>query len=172
MFSHKVFLLYSWFVWAATFFIPDMAITMRFRGFLYFLPLKKAGRNIQIANSARLLGLENISIGSHVYIASGVTVNARYPIEIKNEVMIGHNSVIVSGNHSRIGNSFRFGQSSGSKIVIGYGSWIGANCTVTAGSQIGQGVLVGANSLVRSSLMDDSLYAGVPVRLIKKLSCD
>lgn len=163
---HKLFLLYSWFVWLITFIVPDMPMTMRMRGWLYFLPFKKSGRNIQVASSARLIGLENIIIGSDVYIASGVVVNARGKIVICDQVMIGHETVVVAGNHTKINGSYRFGKSIAGDISIGFGSWIGGNCTVTANTQIGVGVLVGANSLVRGQLSDDSFYAGVPVKKI------
>lgn len=164
---HKFFLLYSWFVWFVTFFIPDMAITMRFRGWLYFLPFNKTGKNIQVANSARLIGLENIKIGSDIYIASGVVINARGKVIIGNEVMIGHETVVVAGNHTKKNGSFRFGISEPGDISVGFGSWISGNCTVTANSIIGEGVLVGANSLVRGELINNSFYAGVPVKLIR-----
>ena len=166
--KHKFFLLYSWFIWVVTFFIPDMAITMRFRGWLYFLLFKTSGKNIQIANSARLIGLENIVMGSDTYIASGVVINARGKVFLHDQVMIGHETVLVAGNHTKINGSFRFGPSAAGDIFIGYGAWVGGNCTVTANTVIGKGVLVGANSLVRGELKDNEFYAGVPVKLINK----
>ncbi|MFQ1907874.1 acyltransferase [Aeromonas veronii] len=164
---HKLLLLYSWSVWLITFFIPDMAITMRFRGWLYFLPFRYAGKNIQIANSARLIGLENIKMGSDTYIASGVVINARGMVQIDDEVMLGHETIVVASNHTKKDGSFRFGISAPGDIYIGHGTWIGGNCTVTANSTIGKGVLVGANSLVRDVLEDNCFYAGVPVKLIR-----
>lgn len=165
--NHKLLLLYSWLIWVATFFMPDMAVTMRFRGWLYFLPFKNAGKNIQIANSARLFGLENIKIGSDVYIASGVVINARGKVILYDQVMLGHETVVVSGNHTKLQGSFRFGRSSSGDISIGFGTWVGGNCTITANTMIGSGVLVGANSLVRGRLDNDCFYAGVPVKRIR-----
>lgn len=123
--KHKSLLLYSWLVWALTFFIPDMKSTMRFRGWLYFLPFKHAAKNIQIANSARLIGLDNIKIGSDTYIASGVVINASDLVTIGDEVMIGHSAVLVSGNHSLSAGSYRFGSMIRKPIQIDCGSWIG-----------------------------------------------
>ncbi|WP_421305287.1 acyltransferase [Aeromonas veronii] len=165
--KHKLLLLYSWFVWLITFFMPDMKMTMRFRGWLYFLPFKSLSKNIQVANTARLIGLENINLGSDVYIASGVVINARGKVFLSDQVMIGHETIVVAGNHTKLNGSFRFGPSVAGDIHIGFGSWIGGNCTITAGSLIGTGVLVGANSLVRGELNSDSFYAGVPVKLIR-----
>lgn len=166
--KHKLLLLYSWFVWLITFFIPDMKITMRFRGWLYFLPFKHEGKNIQIANSARLIGLENIKIGSDTYIASGVVINASALVTIGNEVMIGHSVIVVSGNHSLKSDSYRFGPMVREPISIEYGSWIGANVTILSGSKIPRSTLIAANSVVNKTLGEPGVYAGLPAKLIKK----
>ncbi|HGY1052288.1 acyltransferase [Aeromonas veronii] len=166
--KHKLLLLYSWFVWLITFFIPDMDITMRFRGWLYFLPFKQAGSNIQIANSVRLIGLENITMGSDTYIASGVVINAGCSIFIADEVMLGHSAIVVSGNHTLVSGSYRFGPMLRLPINIGRGSWIGAHVTLLAGCNIPPSSLIGANSVVTRELDTPGLYAGVPAKLLKK----
>ncbi len=168
MIKHKFFLLYSWFVWVFTFFIPDMSITMRFRGWLYFLPFKQAGSNIQIANSVRLIGLENITMGSNTYIASGVVINAGSNISIADEVMLGHSAIVVSGNHTLESGSYRFGPMLRDPINIGRGSWIGAHVTLLAGCNIPSSSLIGANSVVTKKFDTPGLYAGVPAKLLKK----
>lgn len=165
---HKLFLLYSWFVWLMTFFMPDMKITMRFRGWLYFLPFRSSSKNIQVANSARLIGLENIKIGSDVYIASGVVINASAIVTIGSEVMIGHSAILVSGNHSLKADSYRFGSMVRKPILIGNGSWVGANVTILAGSIIPKATLIAANSVVTKALYEPGVYAGLPAKLIKK----
>lgn len=107
-------------------------------------------------------------MGSDTYIASGATLNAKGKIFINDQVMIGHETVVVAGNHIKINGSYRFGKSKPGDICIGFGSWIGGNCTITANTKIGAGVLVGANSLVRGELSDNCFYAGVPVKEIRK----
>ena len=45
-------------------------------------------------------------------------------------------------------------------IVIGNGTWIGANVTVIAGAVIGSGCVVAARAVVVTDVPDDTLAAG------------
>ena len=54
-----------------------------------------------------------------------------------------------------------------SDIIIGDDVWIGRGCMIFPGSEIGDGVIVGANSVVKGKLEDHGIYAGSPAKLIK-----
>lgn len=53
-------------------------------------------------------------------------------------------------------------------IIIEDDVWIGANSTVLAGANIGEGVIVGAGSVVTGDLPPYSVCAGVPAKVIKR----
>ncbi len=55
-------------------------------------------------------------------------------------------------------------------IVIGKNCWLGDNVCVLGGVRIGDGVVVGANSVVTTDLPDGVLAAGSPAKIIKKYS--
>ncbi|HGY9068070.1 TPA: DapH/DapD/GlmU-related protein, partial [Escherichia coli] len=55
-----------------------------------------------------------------------------------------------------------------SAVVIGQRVWLGENVTVLPGTIIGNGVVVGANSVVRGSIPENTVIAGVPAKIIKK----
>lgn len=55
------------------------------------------------------------------------------------------------------------------KIEIGNDVWIGANCTVLSGVQIGDCCIIGANSLINKNIPEYSLAYGNPVKIIKDL---
>lgn len=78
--------------------------------------------------------------------------------------------VIFLTNHTRINNSYRFGPRKQSSICINSGVWVGSHCTVLAGVTIGEGVVVGANSVVACDVPSNCLIAGVPGVLKKQLS--
>lgn len=165
----RISILYSWFVKMITYFLPNIPILMRFRGFLYSLMMEHCGRDFQVASSATLGTLSGLKVGSHVYIAHNVVVLGS-DIEIKDEVLIGPNCVIASGNHKRTGNSFRFGGYQKGKVSIGRGCWVAANCSILAGSGLPDGSVLAAGSvLTKSFINSDYVYAGMPAIGIKKI---
>ncbi|WP_211659250.1 acyltransferase [Phytoactinopolyspora halophila] len=54
-----------------------------------------------------------------------------------------------------------------SPVRIGPDSWLGVKSTVLRGSMIGHGCVIGANSVVRGTLPDRAVAAGIPARVIK-----
>jgi maltose O-acetyltransferase len=140
---------------------------MRFRGWLYSFGLSSCGKNFQVSSCTIIRNLENITVGENVYLAPNVVLNAIDSVLLDDEVMVGFNSVIVSGNHTRINGSFRFGESKKSPINISKGVWIAANCTITAGTRIGKGVLIASNSSVSGVFLDCNMIGGVPAKKIK-----
>lgn len=168
MFLHKFGLFYSWLVWAVTFFLPDIAVFMRCRGWLYARVMKKSGRNFQVSSGARLYSIKRLSVGDDVFIATNVVVNAGTDIILGSQVMLGIGAILVSGNHTLCNGSYRFGQMARSPIAVGFGSWIGANSTLVAGASIPPSTLIGANSVVTKPLQFSGTYCGAPAKLIKK----
>lgn len=164
---HYFLLLISWIIRTATFIIPESSFGSRFRGFLYGIFMPQCGRDFQVSTDTRLINLENLYVGDHVYLAPGVVVNAISQITLESEVMIGFNTVLVSGNHTFCAGSYRFGSSDCKPIYIGFGSWISANCTVTAGSEIGRGSLIAANSVVIGMLPAGGKYGGLPAKTLR-----
>lgn len=51
-------------------------------------------------------------------------------------------------------------------IVIGDDVWIGAQCMIIKGAKIGNGAVIGANSLVNSEITDNAIAVGSPAKVI------
>ena len=164
--KHKLLLIYSWFVRTSLFFLPDMPITMRFRGWVYGLGLKKCGTDFWITHDAILKDLEHISIGNHVFIGNGTFVMGN--IDIEDEVQIAMHSVLVSNNHTSVDGSYRYGDADIGQIIVGKGAWIAANCTLVKGAVLPQNAVLAANScLTKRMEIPNAIYGGVPAQLIK-----
>ena len=54
------------------------------------------------------------------------------------------------------------------QVIVGKRAFIGVNVVLLPGVKIGQGSIVGAQSLVNHSVKDNDRVAGVPARSIKK----
>ncbi len=166
----KILLIYSWFVRSLLFYLPDMPVLMRFRGFLYSFGMESCGRDFQITHDAILRGLQNLTIGNNVFVGNHTIFLASDKIKIENEVMIAPHCTIVSGDHTSVNGSFRYGPSVTGEIYLAQGSWIGAHCTITMNSLLPKGSVLGANSFLNKKFdQQQSLYAGSPAQLIKRL---
>lgn len=159
------------------FFLPDIPVIMRFRGWLYGLGMAKCGRNFQVTHNVAINTLKSFTVGDNVRLGIFSRLNGSMDgsCEIGDEVIVGQGSMISCGNHVFNGRNFRDGLKNGSKefrtIHIGKGSWIGANCTVTAGSSIPAHSVVAAQSCVtpRMEQKEYGIYGGVPAHFIKYL---
>lgn len=161
---HYFLLLISWFLRVTTIWLPESSIIARVRGFLYGVFMPQCGKNFQVSGDVRIINLENFSVGDDVYLAPGVIINAITSIRLNSEAMIGFNCVLVSGNHTFSGKSYRFGKSSSRPIIIGAGTWVSANCTIVPGAEIGPGSLIAANSVVVGILPPFGKYGGIPAK--------
>ncbi|WP_155486534.1 acyltransferase, partial [Vibrio campbellii] len=123
-------------------FLPDIPFIMRFRGFLYSFFMKKSGRNFQVSSTATLRGLQNINVGNDVYVGPNSYLLSVCEIELLDGVLIAMNSVIIDGNHGLQNGSYRFAKGKRKKVIIGTGSWVAANCVISAGAEIGNGCVI------------------------------
>ena len=150
--------------------LPDNVFFLRLRGALARPFLGRCGGNLRLGRNVTFYNPSSISLGRDIYVAQGTWFMAGETIMVGDEVLIGPYCVIVSANHTRKGHSFRFGKALHAPICIGCGCWLAAHVTVTAGSSIGNGCLIAANSVIRGTIPDDSVAAGVPARVVKTFS--
>lgn len=107
------------------------------------------------------------------------TVQDDSKVTIGNHCMFGPNCTIVTPLHPMIADE-RNGLvcSDGEKrllcyakpVVIGNNCWFGANVVVCPGVTIGNGCVIGAGSVVTKNIPDNSFAAGVPARVIRKIT--
>ena len=132
--------------------------------------LGMGGRQVKVAPGAIVrMPLEqvgkNIFIGLYSYINGNVT--------IKDNVLIGPHCSLAAGNHkfdpATGWFSARTEQDYDNSIVIGEGSWLASNVTVTAGVKIGRANLVCAGSVVTKSTEDYAIMAGIPAKQVGRI---
>lgn len=160
--------IYFCFIMNITGFLPDLKMIMALRGLLLKPCFKKCGKRFQIGSNVVILHSSRVSIGDDVYIAHGSWIEGSGEINIADEVMLGPYTILSASNHTKTGNSFRYGKDKVGKIVIQKGSWTGAHVVITAGVNIGEGVVCAAGSVVVNSMPSGVICGGVPAKIINK----
>ncbi len=119
-----------------------------------------------------------ISIGNRVVIRPGTMLFADSRengagITIQDDVLIGSCVHFYVSNHNYSSPSIPIidqGHFDSIPIVVGKGSWIGANSTILSGVTIGKNAVIGAGSVVTKSVPDNVIAAGNPARIIKNIN--
>lgn len=115
---------------------------------------------------------KNVFIGRHFYANYNLTILDYDKIIIGDNVLIGPNVVISSATHNvdwRIRNKDDGMDIMGAPVVIEDNVWIGANVTIMPGVTIGRHSVVGAGSMVNKDVPPDTVVAGVPAKIIRKI---
>ena len=110
---------------------------------------------------------KNIKIGKNVFINACCRFQDQGGIEIGDGSLIGHNTTIATLNHDF--NPAKRQNLTPSRVKIGKNVWIGSDCTILPGVEIGDGAIIGAGSVVTKSVPKNTIAVGNPARVIKEL---
>lgn len=108
-----------------------------------------------------------IEIGSNFSINPYSIIYGPGPIRIGNYVRIAAHTTLVASNHNFEDLTVPIKKQGNTSIGITIGDdvWIGANCVVLDGAEIGSGCVIAAGSVVRGKTVLNGVYAGVPAKL-------
>ncbi|MDV2911179.1 DapH/DapD/GlmU-related protein [Pediococcus acidilactici] len=109
----------------------------------------------------------NLHIGKDVFINSGAMFVDLGGIYLGDHVLIGPNVTIASVNHRMAPQERR--HLNLKPVYIHQNAWLGANVTVTPGVVIGENAVVAAGAVVTRNVPKNTVVAGVPARVIKKI---
>ena len=109
----------------------------------------------------------NLKIGKQVFINSGAMFTDLGRIELEDKVLVGPNVTIISVNHpldpeKRHGIELK-------AVLIKENAWLGANATILPGVTVGENAVVAAGAVVSKDVPANTVVAGVPAKVIKKI---
>ncbi len=137
------------------------------RSFTIKILFDNAGKNINIERKANFGTGKGISIGDN----SGIGVNAsiRGPLIIGKDVMMGPDVIILTTSHitTDTDKPMRLQKGVKTKVIIGDDVWIGTRSILMPGIKVGNGVIIGAGSIVTKDIPDYAVVGGSPARIIK-----
>lgn len=113
-------------------------------------------------------GVGDVYIGPGSVINSGCVLYTGHGIRLGIGVAVAANCTFAPTNHeySRRDVPIReqgFRPSKGG-IVVGDDVWIGANCVLLDGAEVGRGCVIAAGTVVRGKLEEFGIYGGNPMR--------
>lgn len=109
-----------------------------------------------------------IRIGAHTRINQGCVVVSYHEVRIGSDCLIGEYVSIRDANHgTATGEPMRTQAHNGAPIMIGDDVWIARGAVILKGVTIGDGAVVGANSVVTKDVPAMAIVAGAPARLIR-----
>lgn len=136
------------------------------------------GRNVSIERDCWILvtgdnlreGAPRLEIGSGTVIGMGATISAAQSVILEYDVLLDRNVYVSDHGHAYEDITRPIMDQGISKPVpvrIGHHSYLGPNVVVLPGVTIGAHCVVGANSVVKQSIPDFSVVAGVPAQAVK-----
>lgn len=112
-------------------------------------------------------------IGADSAIGMGATISAALSIVLEDHVLLARNVYISDHGHefSNIEIPIKHqGITKPQPVKIGRSTWLGQNVVVLPGVTIGEHCVIGANSVVRSSIPAYSVAVGVPARVVRRFN--
>ena len=113
-----------------------------------------------------------VRIGDRCLIGRSSGIVGHFSIDIGDDVWTGHHVYITDQNHGYDNVDIPISQQSMPEkpVRIGSGSWLGHGTVVLPGADIGEHVVIGANSVVTGSIPSFSVAVGAPARVVKSMS--
>ena len=149
-------------------------------------PDVKLGENVKLANFVNLYGCcigdntklgafvevqknasigKNCKISSHTFICEGVT--------IEDDVFVGHNVTFINDRYPQATDGNGALQTEEDwrvePTLVKKGASIGSGATILSNVTIGENAIIGANSLVTKNVPANTIVAGNPARVLRRI---
>jgi|SRR5665647_1246380 len=118
-----------------------------------------------------------LTIGNNVGISNS-TIFCSNSITIEDNVLIGgscklydtdFHSIDLISRVTAFNQQIQDKEAKTSPIIIKKGAWIGGHCIILKGITIGSNSIIGAGSVVSKDIPDNEIWAGNPIRCLRKL---
>ncbi|MGH8580050.1 MAG: acyltransferase [Gammaproteobacteria bacterium] len=129
------------------------------------------GPGVRVSSFTKIKVSGPLIIGANAQIATGCFIGADSGgLEIGEDTLIGPNCTLVTGNYTydKLDIPMRLQEYSSKSTRIGHNVLIGAGSVILAGSSVGDGVIIGVNSVVSGTIPDNVVIEGNPAKVIFK----
>ncbi|MCM1331616.1 MAG: galactoside O-acetyltransferase [Bacteroides sp.] len=123
------------------------------------------GENCRIETPFSGVRTANVKFGRNVIVMPGCLMMSAGGIMIDDDAMIAANVQLISNNHDLEQRNIITCK----PVHIGRRAWIGAGVTILPGVTVGDNAVVGAGSVVTHDVEPNTVVAGNPARLIRRI---
>lgn len=123
------------------------------------------GVNSRVESPLTAVRPHMVNIGKNVVVMPGCLMMSAGSITIEDGAMIAANVQLISNNHDLYERQIITCK----PVHIGKNAWVGAGATILSGVTIGDNAVVGSGSVVTKDVEADTIVAGNPARLIKRI---
>jgi len=143
-------------------------MTARFRALIYSIFMSGVGRRTYISRGVVILSPRNVKIGTDVTINVGCRLDGNGGLDIGSFSMFGTNVTILTAGHKFENIDVPMKQQGNwtKKTIVGNDVWIGSNAVIMPGVVLGDGSIIGANSVVTKNVKQLNIVAGIPAKVI------
>lgn len=110
---------------------------------------------------------KNIVVGKNVFINSGCCFQDQGGIELGDGCLIGHQVVFATLNHDP--DPEKRANMTPAPIRLGRRVWVGSHATILSGVTVGDNAVIAAGAVVNRDVPADTVVAGVPARIVKRI---
>lgn len=132
--------------------------------------LNKKKDNLIIRANTSIYNFDLLSLGNDVSINNGCFLSCYGGLKIGNYVSIGHNTSIITSEHSfsEPDKPIKYQPIIKKPVVLGSNIWVGANVTILGGVKIADGTIIAAGAVVKKDVIEENtIIGGVPAKFIK-----
>jgi acetyltransferase-like isoleucine patch superfamily enzyme len=112
----------------------------------------------------------HLIIGNNCHIGKNCFFDLRETIKIQENVVISMQCTFITHIDMTKSSLNKLFPSERKGLLINSNSYIGSGATVLMGVTIGESCFIGSNALVNKSTEPNSMYFGIPAKLIKRLN--
>lgn len=134
--------------------------------------LGKTGKKLMVTPPFRCDYGYNITVGENFYSNFNLVILDVAPVKIGDNVFIAPNVAIYTAGHPVHPKARNSMLEYGIPVEIGNNCWIGGNTVICPGVKIGNGVVIGAGSVVTKDIPDNVIAVGNPCRVLRNITDD